>query len=39
MNRLIMSVTHKVPLSQGNRSKGNLFVSIKTLKLAAPTLP
>ena len=39
MNLLIISVTHEVPISRGNALNGNLFVGIKTLKLAAPTLP
>ena len=39
MNVLIISVTHEVSVSRENRSERELFVGIKTLKLAAPTLP
>ena len=39
MNLLIISVTHKVPLSREITLNGNLFVGTKTLKLAATALP
>ena len=39
MNLLIISVTHKVHFAGEIALNGNLFVGIKTLKLAAPALP